>query len=292
VDRTEAGTARVNGNAVRPLALYHPTQLAEHLQTVGLDRAVVSIPPPFFGQHLSGGPTGSWTSAVNNGLLEAVADHRVLLPLAYLPFNEPDIALAELHSRASDDRFVGWVACAGGGSLALDDRELEPLWAALNGLDAFVMLHPGQTPDKRLRPHYLSNLLGNPLETTVAAAQLVFGGVLERFPSIRFLLVHCGGAVAALAGRWQRGVDTNRPGVTVAALAPRDAVRRFWVDSLCHEAAAVDLARRVIGENRMVLGSDWPFPMGLDDPWTAIEHLETEARAGIATVNARELIGR
>jgi aminocarboxymuconate-semialdehyde decarboxylase len=154
-----------------------------------------------------------------------------------------------------------------------------------------VLLHPGSSPDTRLDPHYLANLVGNPVETTVAAAELVFGDVLGAHPGLRLVLVHCGGGVPLLAGRWQRGLDTKRPGVGELSVGPRDAVRRFWVDALAHDPAVVDLAAAVIGEEKLVLGSDWPFPMGLDDPWSAVAHLPADRRDRVARDNALSLRG-
>jgi aminocarboxymuconate-semialdehyde decarboxylase len=212
--------------------------------------------------------------------------------LAYLPLDEPEAAAAELDRCASSTgSLVGWAGSAGGGSLPLDDPRLAGLWARVAESGRPMLLHPGSSPDSRLGPHYLANLLGNPVETALAAAELVFGDVLGTHPALRLALVHCGGGVPLLAGRWQRGLDTARPGVGALTLGPREAVRRFWVDALAHDPAVVDLAATVIGEDKLVLGSDWPFPMGLDDPSSGIAHLAADLRDRIARDNALVLRG-
>lgn len=286
-----SGRYVIDGQPVGPDALYDPDALVAHLREQGLDRAVVSVPPPLFRQGLAQPECERWAVALNDGLLAAVGDRDALYPLAYLPLDQPEAARGEYEWRRTQHSWAGYVASAGGGSVPLDDPALEPLWAAMHADGALLMLHPGSSPDTRLRRHYLANLLGNPVETTVSAAELVFGGVLYRYPDVSFLLVHCGGAVPALAGRWQRGLATNRPGVADLALPPADAVRRFWVDALAHDPAVVDLALQVLGEDKIVLGSDWPFPMGAPAVRATVAHLPADLRERIERDNPGTLLG-
>ncbi|PSK89663.1 aminocarboxymuconate-semialdehyde decarboxylase [Murinocardiopsis flavida] len=276
---------------VGPDGLYRPEGLTAHLAAHALDRAIVSVPPPFFRQGRAAEDCRRWAADVNDGLLAAVDGHGGLSPLAYLPLDRPDAALAEYRWRRGDPAWAGFSGAAGGGSPAMDAPELAPLWDAMAADGAAILLHPGLSTDPRLARHYLGNLLGNPVESTVSAAELVFGGVLHRYQGIAFILAHCGGATAALAGRWQRGYATGSPGVAPLDEEPSAAVRRFYVDALAHEPAVVDLAAAVIGTDRIVLASDWPFPMGVDDPHTAVAHLPAADRERIARTNPAELFG-
>lgn len=287
----DSGKYVIDGTPVGPEALYDPDALVTHVRAAELDRAVVSIPPPLFRQGLPRQQGQRWAVAVNDGLLAAIDGTHQLRPLAYLPLDQPEVACGEYEWRRTQRQWAGYVGAAGGGSVPLDHAALEPLWTEMHADSALLMLHPGVSPDTRLRRHYLTNLLGNPVETTIAAAQLVFGGVLHRYPDLSVLLVHCGGAVPMLAGRWQRGLDTARPGVAELDLAPKDAVRRLWTDALSHDPAVVDLACHVLGEDRLVLGSDWPFPMGAHDVHATIEHLPDQVRARIERQNPSELLG-
>ncbi|MFJ6662200.1 amidohydrolase family protein [Streptomyces sp. NPDC091377] len=217
--------------------------------------------------------------ALDDGLRARLAGNDTLGRLTYLPFDQPDVAL-ELIEAVEDS--VGWTASAGGGSLALDDPAFTAVWSALEARDKPLLLHPGESPDARLGPHYLSNLLGNPIETGIAVAQLVLGGVLARHPHLVIVLVHCGGIVPAVVGRWSRGVETQRPGVLPGTAYPTTMVRRLWSDCLGHRPEVVDLAMATFGADHLLLGSDYPFPMGLDDPFESLSHLPRDVRRQIA----------
>lgn len=290
ISQAADGRLAKNGKPIGPAALYQPESLNRYLDGAELDHAVVSIPPPFFRQGLDAGQAATWVRAVNDGLLTAVADHPRQLPLAYLPLEHPEVAIAEYQRIRDDRRFVGVSGSAGGRSVSLADVQFSDLWKALDADHRLLLLHPGTSPDGRLDAFYLSNLLGNPVETAVATAELVFGDVLARHPALRVLLVHCGGAVPAVVGRWQRGVDTARPGLAPLTEPPLQALRRIHVDCLAHDSSLVDHAVTVFGANRIVLGSDWPFPMGTDDPRSLVTHRGTSFVEQVAVTNAKRLL--
>jgi len=292
VEATADGRLALDGETSGPPNLYRAERLVAALSRNGLDAATVSVPPPFFRQRLPARLAAPWTQALNAGIIARTMEHPRLLPLAYLPLEHPALALAEYERVRDEPAFVGVVGSAGGASASLADAELAPLWRLLDADGRLLLLHPGNAPDPRLDAFYLGNLLGNPVETSVAAAQLVFGNVLARHPRMRVLLVHCGGCVPVLVGRWARGLATARPGVDAAIEPPHDAVRRLFVDCLAHDPAVVDLAAATFGEDKLVLGSDWPFPMGLDDPRTAVAHREAAFARRVAVDNATAALGR
>lgn len=292
VQRGEGARIVVDGHAVGPPSLYDPDGLSEHLRAHGLDEGIVSPPPPFFRQGLEPDACAAWVRALNDGILDALGDRPGLSALAYLPLEHPEVALAEHERRRADERWAGFCGSAGGQSRSLADAGLSDLWRRLDDDAALLLLHPGTSPDQRLEEFYLHNLLGNPVETAVAAAQLVFGDVLPRHPALRVLLVHCGGCVPDLVPRWDRGVATGRPGLKPLSERPSVAVRRFFVDCLVHDAGAVDRAVEVFGEDRLVLGSDWPFPMGTDDPAALVAHRGAQFVHAVSVTNAAAALGR
>lgn len=274
-----------------PPNLQRPELLLDYLRERGLDRAVVSVPPPFFRQDQGAEEAAGWVRSLNDGLAKVAAEHEELLPLAYLPLEHPELAIAEARRLRAEGGWVGYCGSAGGRSVSLADGALAPLWRALDDDAALLLLHPGTSPDERLEDFYLHNLLGNPVETAIAAAQLVFGDVLPTHPRMRVLLVHCGGCVPDLVPRWDHGVATDRPGLEPLAEPPSTAVRRFFVDCLVHDPGALDRAIDVFGEDKLVLGSDWPFPMGTKDPASLIAHRGEEFVERVAVENARAVLG-
>lgn len=264
--------------------------LVRWIQRNQLEGAVVSPPPPLFRPDLAGGERRAWVALVNETLADACqSSSGCLTPLAYLPAEEPTLAtklVAEL-----DDRWAGVTLGTDLAGRTYADPAYEPLFASLaeRRLPAFV--HPGHAPDPRLRSFYLTNLLGNAYETTLAAAHLVLGGVLDRHPTLQVILAHGGGAVAMLAGRWQRGHDTARPGLGKLEQQPLEAVRRLYVDTLVHSPAALDLLVAVLGREHLLLGTDWPFPMGADTAKAAMAGLSPELRHLARTDSPRRVFG-
>ncbi len=286
----DGGRLVVDGARVGLPRLYQPEALEEWLASRGLAAGAVSAPPPFFRQHLGRADAAVWARALNDGVRRATGGRAPLLPLAYLPLDQPEEAAAELDRVLAEEGWSGFAASAGGGSVSLADARLDPLWERLSADGRPLLLHPGASPDTRLGAFYLANLLGNPYETGVAVAELLFGDVPGRFPGVRFLLVHCGGVVPAVLGRWQRGLDTGRPGLPDLSVPLTETIGGFYADCLAHDPAVVDLALARFGADRIVLGSDWPFPMGSDDPASLVAHLDPDLVRRISEDNARTLL--
>lgn len=285
------GVLEIDGHPVKVAQLYQPEALVAWMDRYGVGRALVSAPPPTYRPQLDAAATRLWTDYLNDGL-RAVCGERSdrLTPALHLPANRPEVAAETAQWAAEAGTRYFSMPAQPAGDLTLSDPAYEPLWRVLNKLEAFVFVHPGACCDGRLRAFYLENLLGNPYETAVAAAHLVFGGVLDRFPRIRFCLAHGGGATAALAGRWQRGFDTARPGIDPGRMPPRAALERFFVDSIVHDDDALRLAAAVFGSDKIVFGSDWPFPMGLPDPSDQLEGIGPDLWRLILSGNAVQLL--
>ncbi len=281
----------IDGHAIGIKALFHPEALIAWMDEQQVERAWISAPPPTYRPGLDAAQAAAWTQLLNDGLAAIAAAHPDrLAPLYHLPVAHPELAARIVRERAAagEARFS---MPTGQPGLMLSDASHAPLWQALDDVSAFVFLHPGEGCDGRLDPFYLHNLLGNPSETAVAAGHLVFAGVLERHPHITICLAHAGGTVPAVAGRWQRGFATGRPGVDTQVEAPAKALRRFCVDCIAHDDTLLDLAASVFGEERIVFGSDWPFPMGVIKPHEQLAGLSESRRRAIFCDNPAKLAG-
>ena len=175
----------------------------------------------------------------------------------------------------------------------LDDPSLDPFWAAAQEHRAPVFIHPaGTTLGKRVAKYYLTNVIGNPLDTTIALTNLIFGGVLERFPLLNIVAAHGGGYLPSYFARSTHGHQV-RPEMHTISRPPIEYLRRIWVDNLVFEPLFVAHLVTVMGASRIVLGTDYPFDMGQENPVELIEAVpslsEGDARR-IKGGNAVELL--
>jgi aminocarboxymuconate-semialdehyde decarboxylase len=183
--------------------------------------------------------------------------------IATLPMQAPDKAADELRRAMRKLGLHGAMIGSNIGGKNLDDPSFEPLWAAAEELDAFMMIHPGNVAGAdRLRSYYLGNLIGNPLDTTIAGACLIFGGVLERHPKLNFIMSHGGGFIPYQGGRWVHGWEVRpEPKVNVKH-SPAPYLDRFLYDTILHAQAPLEFLISSVGANRVFLGSDYPYDMG------------------------------
>ncbi len=209
---------------------------------------------------------------------------------------EPPAAVSELERAA---RLPGVRAVYIGTNVAgrdLSDPAFTPVFERCQEFELPVFLHPLTVigTNDRLKPFYLSNLLGNPFDTAIAAAHLVLGGVLDRFPRLHVLLPHAGGAIPYLAGRVQHG-QRVRPENMDKAKRPFGAyLRRFTYDTISHSPEALSWLINTVGADRVMLGSDFCFDMGYDRPRDIITKrlkLKRADQARILRDNAARLLG-
>jgi aminocarboxymuconate-semialdehyde decarboxylase len=260
-----ARSLSVDGKLVGPKGLFEPLRLLEWMDRQEIEKSWISVPPSVYRQQLDEAASGDWTARLNEGLADIAAIRPDRLePLYHLPVEHPALA-----ARMAQALKVSRYALSAGGEtdLVFSDSRLDPLWAVFDAADAFIFLHPGRCCDGRLSRFYLENLLGNPHETSVTVAHLIFGGVLERYPNIRFCLAHGGGTTPMMAGRWQHGFDIALPELAdVQGEGPLALLGRFYADCLTHSEQALACSAAIFGKDQILFGSDWPFLMGIAEP--------------------------
>ncbi len=196
------------------------------------------------------------------------------LGLGSVPLQAPQAASDELRRAMTQLGLRGAMIGSNVNGRNLDDPALEPFWASAAELGAFIFIHPhaGAAPE-RLSAYYLKNLVGLPFETTIAAACLVFGGVLERHPRLKICLSHGGGFVPYQAGRFQHGWDVRAEPRAHIHNPPSESLGRLYYDTILHSKSALEFLIGSVGHDRVLLGSDYPFDMGNLDCVTRVKAL-------------------
>ena len=233
---------------------------------LGVTRQVLSPWLDVAGDDLAGAQATAWAALYNDGMAREVGDDRVFSLFATLPVTDGDAAAAELARTVTELGFAGGTLPTQVGGRNLNDSGLDPLFEAAEALDVPLFLHPFRVlGEDRMRRDFLTNLCGNPFEVTLAAVTLFLAGIPERYPRLRILLAHCGGALAIVAGRVARG-SQRVPAVRRRLEAPDDILGCYYYDTLVHDPAALAFCLERIGPDRCAAGSDIPFPMDIDDP--------------------------
>jgi aminocarboxymuconate-semialdehyde decarboxylase len=246
-----------------------------------------------FGYDLPEEAAVRWAGWVNEGLAASAAtrpDRFRFFATVPLPWGE---AAGDVLQDAVDRLgAVGAMIGTNVGGRNLDDPALEPFWARAEALDVPVELHPvAPAGSDRLTGHGLANFLGNPFDTTIAAASLIMGGVLDRHPGLRVVLVHGGGYLPYALGRITHG----RTAWGVAgglAREPREYLDRFHVDTIVYDPDVLRALAGLVGGDRLLLGSDYPFPMEPPDLVAAVRDALGEDGLARTGRNAARLLDR
>jgi aminocarboxymuconate-semialdehyde decarboxylase len=213
--------------------------------------------------------------------------------LGHVSLQFPELAARQVASMMTSLGMRGVEIGTRAEDVDLDDPSLDPFWAAAQEHRAPIFIHPaGTTLGKRVSKYYLGNVIGNPLDTTIALTNLIFGGVLERFPMLNVVAAHGGGYLPSYFARSVHGHQV-RPEMHTISRPPTEYLRRIWIDNLVFEPLFVAHLVTVMGASRVVLGTDYPFDMGQENPVDLVEAvpgLSAAERDRIKGGNAIELL--
>jgi aminocarboxymuconate-semialdehyde decarboxylase len=224
----------------------------------------------------------------NEGLARLVKERPDrIAALGAVPLQDPVLAANTLRRVMADGVLRGVEVAASVRGAFLGDDAFEPFWAAAEETGALVFVHPTTRSFEApvFTEHYLWNAVGNPLETTVTAAHLVMTGTMERHPSLRVLLAHGGGAILALRGRLRHAHSFQPQARSRLVESPEDSLRRFFYDTVVHDAGVLRSLVETVGADRVLLGSDHPFDMG------DLRPAETVRAAGLAPADEAAVLG-
>jgi aminocarboxymuconate-semialdehyde decarboxylase len=216
-----------------------------------------------------------------------------LIGLATLPMQAPDLAVREVARAAKLPGVRGFYLATRVLDKELSEPAFFPVYEAIEALGLPIFLHPVFViGHERLEKHYLTNLLGNPFESAIAAAHLIFGGVLDRFPKLDIVLPHAGGAFPWLVGRLNRGWE-KRADLKHIAHSPLEYLRRFHYDTIGYSDTVLEYLVKNIGPDRILMGSDYCFPVAYEQPVKVVvdnPFVATGVRHAILEGNARRLL--
>ncbi len=249
------------------------------MDAAGVDVHVLSATPQTY-MYDQEAAVGVAASVLQNDQMAAhIAAHPDrFMGIATLPMQAPEKAADELKRAITKKGLKGAMFGSNVMGKNLDDPSFEPLWATAEELGAFMVIHPTSVAGAdRLKSYYLRNLIGNPLDTTIAAASLYFGGVLDRHPKLNFVLVHGGGFTPFQAARWEHGWRVRpEPKVNVKT-EPKDIAKRFFYDTILHSAPVLEFLIGHVGADRVLLGSDYPYDMEMRDCANHVKGLKISA---------------
>jgi len=212
--------------------------------------------------------------AWNNG---AVAAHKAnpdrFVVLATLPMLDRDRAIDEVDRVAKLPGVRGIYLGTNINGNDLDDPMFAPILTRIEALDLPIFLHPLQTVGgKRVANYHLANLIGNPLDTAIAASRLIFSGALDRHPKLQVNLPHAGGVLPILMGRIDHGWKVRKENRHLAN-APSTYLRRFTYDTISHSKPIMEFVISMVGADRVMIGSDYCFDMGYEQPIKFVDQL-------------------
>jgi aminocarboxymuconate-semialdehyde decarboxylase len=264
------------------------------MDEAGVDLQILSCAPQF-GYLAARSTAVDAARLVNDRYATLVREHPGRFrAFATLPLPHLDAARAELERALDELDLVGVVLGATIAGVSMTDSRFDPLWAALERRGALVLVHPvGDGAGSPRIDGPLRWLVGAPVEDTIAAAELITGGHLVRYPAVRIVNSHLGGALPLLLDRWD---SLLRFGGREPALMPADAARRMWFDTVSHgSATALHAGIGAVGVGRLVMGSDYPFQSGRMYTHGAVgfitEHLDDDSAYQVLDRNARGLLG-
>ncbi len=211
---------------------------------------------------------------------------------ACLPFQNARLALEELERAAKLPGIRGIYMATAVRDRELSDRSFFPVYERIADLGLPVFLHPMMINNERLQQYYLINICGNSFDTAIAACHLIFGGVMDAFPTLEVSLPHAGGALPILRGRMDRGFQVRGECKTIPR-PPSEYLRRFTYDTISYsEDQLMDLVK-LVGAERILMGSDYCFDIAYEEPArfvTGVKGLSAEQKSQILWGNAARLL--
>jgi aminocarboxymuconate-semialdehyde decarboxylase len=266
------------------------------LDAMGIDLQLVMCPPPQCYYTVPVDIAAAAARMINDAIAEYVAGKPDrFIALGTVPMPDGAAAAAELERCMGAHKFKGVQILTNVAGKELSDPAFAPFWAKAEALGAVVLIHPnGFTEAQRLSRFYFNNVIGNPLETTLALHYLIFDGVLERHPGLKIIAVHGGGFLGAYSGRIDHAWGARSDARANLSKPPSSYLKNIYFDTVVFTPIQLAALVETFGVDHVLMGTDYPYDMADYDPielLVATESLEPAAVAAIAGGNAKKLFG-
>ena len=283
--------------ATRSSKLSGVAERLKDMDRMGIDIQAVCPAPYHFFYFTEADYGAELAREVNEGIAKIVADTPDrFVGLGSVPLQNAELAVRELDYAVKTLNLKGVEICTNVNGKNLTDPSLglEPFFARCAELGVLLFMHPlGYTQADRLTNHYFNNVIGNPLESTVAVSHLIFDGVMARHPKLKVLVAHGGGYIAHYWARmdhaWRARADTK----TVIKRKPSTYLKKFFFDTITHDPEMLGRLIEHYGADHVVLGTDYPYDMADDDPLgtlSRVKRLPKASRDLVAGGNAARLL--
>jgi aminocarboxymuconate-semialdehyde decarboxylase len=268
----------------------------KEMNETDVDVQVLSTIPVLFNYWAKAKDALETSRFFNDHIADTVAKNNLrFIGIGTVPMQDVDLAINEMQRCVGALHMPGLEIGTNINGKNLSEPEFFPFYEEAERLGCALFIHPWEMMgESEMQRYWLPWLVGMPAETTRAICSLIFGGVLERYPKLRIAFAHGGGSFPYTIGRVEHGYNVRPDLVQIDnTINPREYFGRFWVDSLVHDEKAFQLLRATVGDEKICVGSDYPFPLGEQRPGELVEKLGLtgKAREQIMFQNALDWLG-
>lgn len=273
-----------------------PAERIPDMDRMGIQVDALAIGPPQY-YYWTEPSLGAELSELQNDFIASMVSGTPgrFVGMATLPMQDPERAATELERAVTKLGFPGASISTSVNGTDYDHPDYRQFWAKVQELDATVILHPqGYSDGARLTDYYMINIIGNPLDSTVATMRLIFGGVLEEFPNLKIVVVHGGGFLPFYADRMDHSFEVRPECRESISQRPSEYLRKLYFDTMVFGEVALGYLVQLYGSDHLLLGTDYPYDMGETDPIGLIERVEGLSEDDVANIvggNAARLLG-